>query len=615
MANGAEAALYVHTTHSILAVFIELRRYSSYYQRTYNGVGEQQHRTPYTSLGAGALKSKSRRGFVLPLGSIVLICFWLTSCGGGSSHSSSSVSTAVHVSPSTAIVATSTTQQFTVTGITNTTVNWSVNGAAGGNSTVGTISASGLYTAPSSIPNPATVQVTAADQASPSLTGSASVTVINPPDNQKAQPFPIKLGTTGGNVNDFTIKGSIITCCSGTLGSLVSRGGAEFILSNNHVLARSDQAKPGEAISQPGLVDNNCRPGNTVAHLTQFAPLKTSGVDAAIAAVVSGAVDSSGSILDLGTNPGDPEPPAGTLASATVAMPVAKSGRSSGLTCSSVQTINTSVRIDYQTSCNGGTTFTVTFNNQVVVGGGSFSAAGDSGSLIVDSQTAQPVALLYGGNSTGTVGNPIQAVLTALKDPSSGAVPAVVGGATHPVACPASSAAAQTNAVMLSEQEVQRATAVKLRHEVRLMSDPAVVGGGVGASDDNPGEAGLVLCVDPEKTHAPIPVQIDGLRTKIIATDRFHATSTQEQVANMSPPEEALSDAEVARATAAKEKHANRLMSDSAILGVGVGKSSDDRSQAALVIYVDKDVASNPIPTQLDGVRTKVIRTDRFRAY
>src|SRR5437660_4982725 len=614
MANGAEAALYVHTTHSILAVFIELRRYSSYYQRTYNGVGEQQHRTPYTSLGAGALKSKSRRGFVLPLGSIVLICFWLTSCGGGSSHSSSSVSTALHVSPYKPIVATSTIQQFTGTGITNATVNWSVNGTAGGNSTVGTISASGLYTAPSSIPNPATVQVTAADQASPSLTGSASVTVINPPDNQKAQPFPIKLGTTGGNVNDFTIKGSIITCCSGTLGSLVSRGGAEFILSNNHVLARSDQAKPGEAISQPGLVDNNCRPGNTVAHLTQFAPLKTSGVDAAIAAVVSGAVDSSGSILDLGTNPGDPEPPAGTLATAAMGMAVAKSGRSSGLTCSSVQTINTSVRTDYQTSCNGGTTFTVTFNNQVVVNGGSFSAAGDSGSLIVDSQTAQPVALLYGGNSTGTVGNPIQAVLKALKDPSSGAVAAVGAGPQHSVAWPASSAA-QANSVMLSEQEVQRATAVKLRREVRLMSDPAVIGVGVGASDDNRDEAALVLYGDREKTHAPIPVQIDGVRTKVIATDRFHATSDQEQAANMSPPEEALSDAEVARATGVKEKHANRLMSDSAILGVGVGRSTDDRSQAALVIYVDKDVSSNPIPAPIHGVRTKVIRTDRFRAY
>jgi hypothetical protein len=521
----------------------------------------------------------------------------------------------VHVSPSTAIVATGTTQQFTatVTGTTNTAVNWSVNGTAGGNSAVGRISATGLYTAPSSIPSPATVTVTAADQASPSLTGSASVTVINPPDNQQTQSFPIKLGTTGGNVNDFTIKGNIITCCSGTLGSLVSRGGTQFILSNNHVLARSDQAKPGEAISQPGLVDNNCKRGNTVALLTQAAPLKTSGVDAALAAVVSSAVDSSGTILDLGTNPGDPAPPAGTLATPAVGIPVAKSGRSSGLTCSSVQTINTSVRIDYQTSCNGGTTFSVTFNNQVVVGGGSFSAAGDSGSLIVDSQTAQPIALLYGGNSTGTVGNPIQAVLTALKD-NSGAVPAVVGGAQHSVACPASSAAAQTKAAMLSEQEVQRATAVKLRHEVRLMSDPAVVGVGVGASDDNPGEAALVLYVDRERAHAPIPAEIEGVRTKVIVTDRFHATSSQ-QSANVSQTERALSDAEVARGTAVKEKHVNRLMSDSAILGVGVGSSADDRSQAALVIYMDKDVASRPIPAQIDGVRTKVIRTDRFRAY
>jgi hypothetical protein len=229
------------------------------------------------------VNSTSMRARVFWPGVIGLICLWLTSCGGGSSHSPSSVSTAVHVSPSAAIVATSTTQQFTatVTGVSNTAVNWSVNGVAGGNGTVGTVSGTGLYTAPSLIPSPATVTVTAADQASPSLTGNASVTVINPPNNQQTQPFPIKLGTTGGNVNDFTIKGNIITCCSGTLGSLVSRGGAQFILSNNHVLARSDQAKTGEIISQPGLVDNNCNPGNTVAHLTQAAPLKTSGVDAA----------------------------------------------------------------------------------------------------------------------------------------------------------------------------------------------------------------------------------------------------------------------------------------------------------------------------------------------
>ncbi|HEV2729069.1 MAG TPA: hypothetical protein VGV15_03475, partial [Terriglobales bacterium] len=538
------------------------------------------------------MTAKSMGARVFGPGVIALMCLLLSSCGGGSSHPSSSASVAVHVSPSTAIVATDTTQQFTATviGTSNTAVNWSVNGVAGGNTAVGTISGTGLYAAPSSIPSPATVKVTATDQASPTLTGSATVTVISPPDNQRRQSLPIKLGTTGGNVKDFTISGNTITCCSGTLGALVSRAGAPlpFILSNNHVLARSDQAKIGEAISQPGLVDNNCNPGTTVANLSQAAPLKTSGVDAALAAVVSGAVDSTGAILDLGTNQ-DPAPPAGTLATPAVNMPVAKSGRSSGLTCSSVQTISTSVRIDYQTSCNGGTTFTVTFNNQVVVGGGGFSAAGDSGSLIVNSQTAQPVALLYGGNSTGTVGNPIQAVLTALKDPSSGAVPVIVGGAQHPVDCSAT-AAMQTNSVMLSQQEVQRATSVKSRHEVRLVGDPAVIGVGVGASDDNPGEAALVLYVDREKTHAPIPAEIEVVRTKVIVTDRFHATSNQ-QSANVSQPEEALSDAEVSRATAAKEKHAERLMSDPAILGVGVGRSADDPSQGALVIYIDKTFA------------------------
>ena len=196
------------------------------------------------------------------------------------------------------------TQQFTatVTGVSNTAVNWSVAGVAGGNSTVGTISTAGVYTAPSSVPSPATVSVSATAQADPSKSGAASVTVVAAAINQKAQSFPIELGTTGGNVNDKSAK----FCCSGTLGSLVSRGGSQFILSNNHVLARSDQATLGELISQPGLVDNNCNPGNTVAILTQFAPLKTSNVDAAIAAAVPGAVDPSGAILEFGSTNSQP---------------------------------------------------------------------------------------------------------------------------------------------------------------------------------------------------------------------------------------------------------------------------------------------------------------------
>src|SRR5512146_1623468 len=56
------------------------------------------------------------------------------------------------------------------------------------------------------------------------------------------QPLPIKLGTSGGDLRDRTST----YCCSGTLGALVSRNGTRYILSANHVLARSSQAAIGE---------------------------------------------------------------------------------------------------------------------------------------------------------------------------------------------------------------------------------------------------------------------------------------------------------------------------------------------------------------------------------
>jgi hypothetical protein len=69
------------------------------------------------------------------------------------------------------------TQQFraTVQNAADTRVTWKVNGVAGGNGTVGTVSSSGLYTAPAAVPSPATVTVTATSVAD--ATKSASVTV------------------------------------------------------------------------------------------------------------------------------------------------------------------------------------------------------------------------------------------------------------------------------------------------------------------------------------------------------------------------------------------------------------------------------------------------------
>lgn len=87
----------------------------------------------------------------------------------------------IAISPTSAMVNTGATKQFsaTVTGTTNTAVNWQVNNVAGGNTPVGTISPAGLYTAPAAVPSPAMVTVTAVSQADASKSSSASVTVAS----------------------------------------------------------------------------------------------------------------------------------------------------------------------------------------------------------------------------------------------------------------------------------------------------------------------------------------------------------------------------------------------------------------------------------------------------
>jgi len=86
---------------------------------------------------------------------------------------------AISISPTTATVKVRTTKQFTATvqGSSNTSVIWKVNGVSGGNGSLGTISTSGLYRAPNTVPNPAVVTVSATAAADPSKTASAAVTV------------------------------------------------------------------------------------------------------------------------------------------------------------------------------------------------------------------------------------------------------------------------------------------------------------------------------------------------------------------------------------------------------------------------------------------------------
>jgi hypothetical protein len=91
-------------------------------------------------------------------------------------------SVSVTVSPVSASVLVGQPQQFTATvqNSVDQSVSWSVNGALGGNATVGTIDTTGRYTAPSAVPSPSTVTVTATTVAAPAVSGSASVTITGP---------------------------------------------------------------------------------------------------------------------------------------------------------------------------------------------------------------------------------------------------------------------------------------------------------------------------------------------------------------------------------------------------------------------------------------------------
>jgi hypothetical protein len=104
----------------------------------------------------------------------------------------------VRVSPSSAnIRAGDPPKQFaaTVTGSSNTTVSWSVNGVAGGSAANGTIDSTGFYRAPSNVPSSNAVTITASSAADANLTGTSNVTLWNPvPVLSSVSPTNIPVG-------------------------------------------------------------------------------------------------------------------------------------------------------------------------------------------------------------------------------------------------------------------------------------------------------------------------------------------------------------------------------------------------------------------------------------
>ncbi len=129
-------------------------------------------------------KNRSARpsAFVCFAALLALFTSVVAGCGGGgASAPPPPQAITVTVTPTSQSVLLGVTQQFTatVTGTANMGVAWSVNGVSGGNATVGTISSSGLYTAPGDLPSPARVTVTATSQADTSRHADSSITVTS----------------------------------------------------------------------------------------------------------------------------------------------------------------------------------------------------------------------------------------------------------------------------------------------------------------------------------------------------------------------------------------------------------------------------------------------------
>ena len=235
-------------------------------------------------------------------------------------------------------------------------------------------------------------------------------------DHQVKQTPPIQMGTSGGWRYDLANG----YCCGGTLGSCVKKGSTQYVLSNYHVLeadivsgGNGRVAQAGDPVVQPGLIDVNCTAANAqnVASLSGIKSLPSSNVDCAIASVISGQVRTDGSILEVGTI-------SASTVGASVGQAVKKSGRTTGLSRSTVSGLNATVSVQYENECAGGNAFTKTFTGQIVIKnkGSRFLNSGDSGSLMVEDVATKPraVGLLFAGSSTSAIANPIGQVLSFL---------------------------------------------------------------------------------------------------------------------------------------------------------------------------------------------------------
>jgi len=192
---------------------------------------------------------------------------------------------------------------------------------------------------------------------------------------------------------------------AGTLGAVVKDKitGKRVILSNNHILAASNQGSIGDPIYQPGVVDGG-KEEDTIAKLLRFVEIKrppeANLVDAAIAEPLSDDLVSD-TILGVGKIVGYGE--------AVEGMKVVKSGRSTGVTSGIVFDTSATVKVygypweeEY-----------AIFEDQIVVTP-AIAKGGDSGSVLLD-EANRLVGLVFSGSDTFAVANKASHVVELLN--------------------------------------------------------------------------------------------------------------------------------------------------------------------------------------------------------
>lgn len=194
---------------------------------------------------------------------------------------------------------------------------------------------------------------------------------------------------------------------TGTLGCLVQlENGKLCLLSNNHVIANLNRSKIGDPILQPGPQDSGQNPQDSIGILEDFVTLNFTGnnkVDAAVAWTTLRSVKPNHVTYTLNPTPLQPR----------LGMTVVKNGRTTQATIGTITELGINILVNYPTG-------SANFVNQIGIrgiGNNVFSRRGDSGSLIVSTNSKQPVALLFAGmnNDTLTLANPINEVMSALK--------------------------------------------------------------------------------------------------------------------------------------------------------------------------------------------------------